>query len=294
MNQNVFVAVSGLIFAFQHSYYIFLSNGGNSAVVFVSAVAFYFIHVRIPGVSMFRDKVCIFIRTVKRHRCAVFCHSGRNAGFCFAKHVIDLICCRFQAGSLYVIAGLDNDACLGRIELSVIVLIVYIVDVRFRFVAVSILNGISFNDLQSNRLGIIYCALEADTAESIAVKIHGVPVPGEKLKLIFTVLQDVVIRLNGVLNLLIPADFQIVALLQNTYICNLRSSSVCVGSLCICDTGQNRGDCKRTCCNQRKMFSFSAHFFAPPYWASYYEIPLHDSPAEDISYIYILIKIEIS
>ena len=188
VNKNVFVAVACLILASQHSNYVFLCNRGNSAVVFISAVAFYLIHIRIPGASMFRNEVGVFIRPVERHRRAVFCHPGRDAVFRFAKHVINLICCRGQTVRLHIVAGLDNDACFGCIELRVIVLIVYIIGDRFSAVAVGILDGISFNYFQGNRLGFIYCTIEADTAESIAVKIHRVPVPGKKLKFIFPVL----------------------------------------------------------------------------------------------------------
>ena len=66
---------------------------------------------------MFRNEVGVFIRPVERHRRAVFCHPGRDAVFRFAKHVINLICCRGQTVRLHIVAGLDNDACFGCIEL---------------------------------------------------------------------------------------------------------------------------------------------------------------------------------
>ena len=260
MNQNVFIAVAGLILAFQYSYYVFLSNGGNSVVVFISAVALYFIHIRIPGVPVLRNEVGIFIRTVERHGSAVFCHSGRNACLGFSKHMINLISSSFQARSLYIITGFYNDAGLGCVELSVVIFIIHVIDSMFRSVAVFILNRISVHDFQSNRFRFVHRAFKADAAESIAVKIHGVPVAGEKLKFIVTVFQDIVVRINRILNFLVPADLQIVALFQNPDIRDLWSIFARAGHSCVRGTGQSGGDCKRTCRNQRKMFSFSAHF----------------------------------
>ncbi len=112
MNKNVFIPVTGLILAFQYSYDIFFSDGGYTVIIFVPSVSFYFIHIRIPGVAMFRDKVCVLARSVERHRSAVLRHPGGNAVFCFAQHVVNLIRCGSQACGLYIIAGFYNDTCL--------------------------------------------------------------------------------------------------------------------------------------------------------------------------------------
>ena len=96
MNQNILIPVTGLILAFQHSYYIFLSDGGDAVIVLISSVPFYFIHIRVPGIPVLRNEVCVFIRTVERHGSAVLCHLCRNACIGFAEHMIDLISGRSQ------------------------------------------------------------------------------------------------------------------------------------------------------------------------------------------------------